>query len=104
LAVRIACHRGSTAGEDRSEIATLSAGRVRAAMLCFGVGERTEGTDWQCAGTAGRDVAEFAAFLTLGVLGGGEHLLHSPVPGEEVDGGEDGESAGWGLGDNHRGC
>jgi len=47
------------------EIATL-----RAAMLCFGVGERAEGTDWQCAGTAGRDVAEFPAFLVLRVLRG----------------------------------
>jgi len=70
-------------------------------MLCFGVGERTEGTDWQCAGTVGRDVAEFPALLALGVLRGGEHLLHSPVTGEEVDGGEDGECVGWGHGVNH---
>ena len=70
-------------------------------MLSFGVGERTEGPDWQSAGTAGRDVAEFPAFLALGVLGGGEHLLHSQVSGEEVDGGEDGERVRWGHSDNH---
>jgi len=104
LAVRTACHRGWTAGEDRSEIATLRAGRVRAAMLCFGVGEQTAGADWQCAGTAGRDVAELPAFLALGVLRGEEHLLHSPVWGEEVDGGEDGKSVRWCHGDNHRCC
>jgi len=104
LAVRTACHRGWTSGEDRSEITTFRAGRVRAAMLGFGVGERAEGTDWQCAGTAGRDVAEFPAFLALGALRGGEHLLHSPVSEEEVDGGEDAESVGRGHGDNHEGC
>jgi len=48
-------------------------------------------------------VAEFPAFLALGDLRGGEYLLHSPVSGEEVDGGEDGESVGRGHGDNHRG-
>jgi len=104
LAVRAACHRGWTAGEDRLDIATLRAGRVRAAMLCFGVGKRAEGTDWQSAGTAGRDVAEFPAFLALGVHSGGEHLLHSPVLGEEVDGGEDGESVGRGHCENYGGC
>ena len=101
LAVRAAWHRGWTAGEDRSEIATLRAGRVRAAILRSGVGERTEVTNWQCGGTVGSDVAEFPAFLALGVLRGGEHLLHSPVSGEEVDGGEDSESVRWGQGDNH---
>ena len=104
LTVRTACHRGWTAGKDRSEIATLRAGRVKAAMLRLGVGERAEGADWQCAGAAGRDVAEFPAFLALGVVRGGEHLLHSPVTGEEVDGGEDDESVGWGHGDDNRGC
>ena len=49
-------------------------------------------------------MAEFPAFLALRVLRGREHLLHSPVSGEEVDGGEDGESVGWGHGDNHGGC
>jgi len=73
-------------------------------MLCLGVGERAEGTDWQSAGTAGRDVTEFPAFLALGVLRGGEHLLHSPVSGEKVDGGEDGESVGRGHSDNPGGC
>jgi len=73
-------------------------------MLCFGVGERAEGTNWQCAGAAGRDVAELPAFLALGVLRGGEHLLYSPVWGEEVDGGEDGESIGLGHSNNHGGC
>jgi len=87
-----------------SEIATLRAGRVRAGMLCFGVSEPAEGTNWQCAGTAGRDVAEFPAFLALGVLRGGEHLLNSPVSGEEVDGWEDGESIGQGHSDEHGGC
>jgi len=33
LAVRIAHHRGSAAAEDWVDIATLRAGRVRAAML-----------------------------------------------------------------------
>jgi len=103
LAVRTACHRGWTAGEDRSEIATLRAGRVRAAMLCFGVGERAEGTNAQYAGAAGRDVAELPAFLTLGVFRGGKHLFNSPVPGEEVDGGEDGASVGRGHYNNHGG-
>jgi len=46
LAVRTACHPGCTADEDRSEIATLRAGWVRAAILRFGVGKRAEGTDW----------------------------------------------------------
>ena len=100
MAVWAACHRGWTAGEDRSEIATLRAGRVRAAMLCFGVGKRAEGTDGQCARTAVRDVAEIRAFLALGVLGGGEHLLHSPVSGEEGERGEEGETIGRGHGDN----
>jgi len=101
LAVRTACHLGWTAGEDRLEIATRRAGRVREAMLCFGVGELAEGTDWQCAGTMGRNVAKFPALLALRVLRGGEHVFHSPVSGEEVDGGADGESVGWGHGDNH---
>jgi len=46
LAVRTARHRGWTACEDTSEIATLRAGRVRVVMLRFGVGKRAEGTDW----------------------------------------------------------
>jgi len=66
-------------------------------MLCFCVGERTEGTNWQRAGTAGRDVAELPAFLKLGVFGGGKHLFDSPVSGEEVDGGENGISVGRGY-------
>ena len=41
MAVRAACHRGWTAGEDRLEIATLRAGRVRAAMLGFCMGLMT---------------------------------------------------------------
>ena len=84
MAVRTACHRGWTAGEDRSEIATLRAGRVRAAMLRLSMGERAEGADWKRAGTAGRDMAELPAFLALGVFRGGEHLFDSAVPGEEV--------------------
>jgi len=59
LAVRTACHRGWTAGEDRSEIATLRAGRVRAAMLRFGVGERAEGA----AGQHGRKRTFFSFFF-----------------------------------------
>jgi len=104
LAVRTACHQGWIAGKDRSEIATLRAGRVRAAMLSFGVGEPAEWTDWQCAGTVGRDVAELPAFLALEVLRGGGLLRNSPGLGEEVDGGEDGESRGRGHSDNHGGC
>jgi len=103
LAVRTACHRGWTAGEDRSEIATFMAGRVRAAMFCFGVGERAEGTNGQCAGTAVGDVAELPAFLTLGVFRGGKQLFDSPVSGEEVDGGEDSVSVGRGHCNNHGG-
>jgi len=103
LAVRAACHRGWTPGEDRLEIATLRAGRVREAMLCFGVGERAEGTNGQSAGTAVGDVAELPAFLTLGVFRGGKHLFDSPVSGEEVDGGEDGVSVGRGHCNNHGG-
>jgi len=103
LAVRAACHRGGTAGEDRSEIATLRAGRVRAAMLHLSVGERTEGTNGQSAGTAGRDVAEFPALPALRAFRGGKHLFDSPVAGEEVDGGEDGVSVGRGHCDNHGG-
>jgi len=49
-------------------------------------------------------VTELPAFLTLGVLRGGEHLFHSPVPGEEVDGGEDGKSVGRGHGDDNGCC
>jgi len=85
------------------EIATLRAGRVRAAMSCFGVGERAEGANGQPAGTAVGDVAELPAFLTLGVFRGGKHLFDSSVSGEEVDGGEDGISVGRGHCDNHRG-
>jgi len=103
LAVRTACHRGWTAGEDRSEIATLRAGRVRAAMLRLGMGERAEGADGKRAGTAGRDMAELPAFLALGVFRGGEHLFDSAVPGEEVDGGEDSVSVGRGHCNNHGG-
>ena len=47
LAVRAACHQGQATGEDLLEIATLRAGRVRAVMLCLGMGERAEGTDGQ---------------------------------------------------------
>jgi len=103
LAVRAACHRGWTAGEDRLEIATLRAGRVGAAMLCFGVGEGAEGTNGQCAGTAVGDVAKLPAFLTLGVFRGGKHLFDSLVSGEEVDRGEDGVSIGRGHCNNHGG-
>jgi len=103
LAVRVACHRGWTAGEDRLEIAALRAGRVRAAMLCFGVRERAEGTNRQCAGTAGWDVAELPAFLTLRVFRGGKHLFNPSVSGEEVDGGENGVSVGRGHCNNHGG-
>jgi len=65
LAVRAACHREWTAGEDRSESATLRAGRVRAAMLRLCVGERALRTNGQFAGTAIGDVAELPALLTL---------------------------------------
>ena len=103
MAVRAACHRGWTAGEDRSEIATLRAGRVRAAMLRLGVGEPAEGTKGQSAGTAGRDVAELPALSALGAFRGGKHLFDSPVPGEHVDGGEDGVSVRRGHCDNNGG-
>ena len=85
------------------EIATLRAGRVRAAMLCLCMGKSTEGTDGQRAGTAIGDVAELPAFLTLGVLGGEKHLFDSPVSREEVEGGEEGVSVGRGHCNNHRG-
>ena len=85
------------------EIATLRAGRVRAAMLCFGVRERAEGRDGQCAGTAGRDVAELPAFLALGVFGGGKHVFDPPASGEQVDRGEDAVSVRGGHCDNHGG-
>ena len=94
LAVRAACHRGWTAGEDRLEIATLRAGRVRAAMLYFGVGEQAEGTNGESAVTGIGDVAELPAFFTLGVFRGGKHLFDSPVSAEEVDRGADGLSVG----------
>jgi len=103
LAVRAACHEGWTAGEDRLEIATLRAGRVRAAMLSFGVGERAEGTDGQRTGTAVGDVAELPALLALGVLRGGNYLFDSPISGEEVDRREDGVSVGRGHCNNHGG-
>jgi len=84
-------------------MATLRAGRVRAAMLHFCMGARAEGTDGQRAWTVVGDVAELEAFLTQGVFGGGKHLFDSLVSGEEVDGGEDGVSVGWGHCNNHRG-
>ena len=96
LAVRTARHRGRATVEDRLEVTTLRAGRVRAAMLCICMDERAEGTDGKCAGTAVGDVTELTAFPTLGVFGGGEHLLHSPVSREEVERGEKGESVWWG--------
>ena len=73
-------------------------------MLCFAVRERAEGTGGEFTGTAVRDVAEFPALLAFGVLGGGEHLLHSAVLGEEVEGGEEGESIWRGHRNNHGGC
>ena len=85
------------------EIATHRAGRVRAAMLCFCMGERAEGTDRQFAVKAVGDVAELPALLTLGVFRGGKHLFGSTVSGEEVDGGEDGVGVGWGHCNNHGG-
>jgi len=72
-------------------------------MLRLGVGERAEGADGKRAGTAGRDMAELPAILTLGVFRGGEHLLDSPVPGEEVDRGEDSVSVGRGHCNHHGG-
>ena len=104
LAVRTARDRGWAGVEDRLEIATLRAGRVREAMLYLGVGERAEGTDGLFTGAAVGDVAELLAFPALGVLGGGEHLLHSPNPGEEAAQGGEGESVGPGHGNNHGGC
>jgi len=53
--------------------------------------------------TAIGDVAEPPAFLTLGAFRRGKHLLDTPGSGEEVDGGEDGESAGRSDCNNHRG-
>jgi len=72
-------------------------------MLPLGIGERAEGADGERAGTAGRDMAELPALLTLGVFRGGEHLFDSPVPGEEVDGGEDSVSVGRGHCNHHGG-
>ena len=66
--------------------------------------EQAEGTDGQFAEAAVGEVAELPAFLALGVLGGGGHLLHSSVPGEEAERGEEGESIAQGHGNNHRGC
>ena len=85
------------------EIAALRAGRVRAAMFCFGVGERAEGTDGQRTGTAVRDVAKLPALLPLGVPGGGEHLFYSSVSREEVERGPEGRSVGRGNRNNHGG-
>jgi len=48
-------------------------------------------------------MAELPAFLTLGAFRGGEHLFDSPVPGEEVDGGEDSVSIRRGHCNHHRG-
>jgi len=78
------------------EIATLRAGRVMAAMLCLCMGERAEETDGQRAATGIGYVAELLAFLALGVPGGGEHVLDSPVSGEVVERGAEGESVGRG--------
>ena len=46
-------------------------------------------------------MAKLPAFLTLGVFRGGEHLFDSPVPGEEVEGGEDSVSVGRGHCNHH---
>jgi len=89
--------------EDRLEIATLRAGRVRAAMLCFCMGERAEGTEGQWAGTGVSDLAELQAFLTLGLLGGGKHLFDFPVLRGEIAGWEEGESLGRCYGNNYGG-
>jgi len=51
-----------------------------------------------------RGVAKLPAFLTLGVSGEGEHLLHSLASREEVERGEKGESVGRGHRNNHGGC
>jgi hypothetical protein len=65
LAVRTARHRGGAAAEDGFEIATLRAGRVRAAMLGLGVGQGAEWTG-RCGGLAALDgVAEFPALGAL---------------------------------------
>jgi len=67
------------------------------------MGKRAEGAEGKRAGTEGRDMAELPAFLTLGVFRGEEHLFDSPVPGEEVDGGEYSVSIGRGHCNHHGG-
>jgi len=65
LAVRTASHSGEVAAEDRREVTTLRAGRVRAAMLWSHKGERAERTDGQRAGPAVGNVAELTALHIL---------------------------------------
>jgi len=72
-------------------------------MLCFGVGERAEGTGGKQVGAQGEGVATFPAVGALRGLGGGEHLFYPLVAGEDVNQGEEYLSVGRGHCDNHRG-
>jgi len=65
LAVGTACHRGGAVAEDPCKIATIRAGRVRAAMLCLGVGKRAESTGGKRVGTPVVGVAKLPAFGAL---------------------------------------
>ena len=96
LAVRTACHKEGAAAEDRTEVTTLRAVRIRAAMLCVCMGERGKGTDGYRAGTAVGNMSELPALRTLRAFGGGEHLFNSWISGEEVEQGEERESVGQG--------
>jgi len=85
LAVRTARQRGWAAAEERCEIATHRTGRVRAAMLGFGVSEGTEWTDGDRGRAPMEGVAEPPALGALGGFGVGEYFVHCAVSGEEVD-------------------
>ena len=67
------------------EIATLRAGRVRAAMLSFGVGERAVWADWCGRGTALLDVAIFPASWALCECVDGKYFLHLAGLSVKVD-------------------
>ena len=93
--MRAALYRGRAVVEDGFEVATLWVGRVRAVIVCLGVGERTKGEGWKDR-TSLNVVTEFPAFGALGGFGAGEHLLYFVVAGEEVDRGEAFISLRWG--------
>jgi len=72
-------------------------------MLVFGVGQGSKGPGGERAGAGVKGVAKLPAFGALCGLGGGEHLLHLAVMGEEADRRKKEVCVPWGHSNDHRG-